>query len=113
MNEQPGIKVTEVRLVQLRLIEDVGTLEPAWDVGGSLTFRRGGTSIIEVHTDQGIVGIGPAMDPQHLPTVKSLLVGRDPFDVEQYEATLRYYVEGRSGCSSLAKQPNEDERDRQ
>ena len=81
MNDHPRTKITDVRLVQLRLIEDIGTLEPAWDVGGNLTFRRGGTSIMEVHTDQGIAGIGPAMDLQHLPTVKSLLVGKAPFDV--------------------------------
>ena len=51
MIDHPRTKITDVRSVQLRLIEDIGTLEPAWDVGGTLTFRRGGTSIIEVHTD--------------------------------------------------------------
>ena len=34
------------------------------------------------------------MDPQHLLIVRSLLVGKDPFDVEKHAGTLRYYVDG-------------------
>ena len=94
MNEPSRIRITDVKVVNLRVVEDVGALDPAWPVVSTMNFRRGGGAIVQVHTDQGIVGIGPAMDPRHLPAVKAHLVGKDPFDVEEHAAALRFYAYG-------------------
>jgi L-alanine-DL-glutamate epimerase-like enolase superfamily enzyme len=75
----------------LKTVREAGSLEPAWDPGGRITFRVGGGNYLEVHTDQGLVGIGPAIDVSMLPTVNEQLAGRDPFDVEALAARLQYY----------------------
>jgi L-alanine-DL-glutamate epimerase-like enolase superfamily enzyme len=89
-------KVTDVRLLSLKTAAEVGSLEPAWDPGRQMTFRIGGGKYLEIHTDQGLVGIGPAIDGKLLPCVAEQLVGNDPFDIEQHAARLRYYAGGRS-----------------
>ena len=94
MSDNPRLKITDVKIVNLRAIEEIGEIEPAWDPGGRMQFRRGGGSYTEVHTDQGLVGIGPRTDPSLLLRAKTHLLGKDPFDTEQHTATLRYYAEG-------------------
>ncbi len=94
MSERPRMKITDVKVVQLRLVREVGELEPAWNPGGRMAFRIGGGSFVEIHTDQGLVGIGPGLDPQFLPAVRAQLVGKDPFDTERHSAALQYYVLG-------------------
>lgn len=89
------LRVTHVRLVPLKTVREAGSLEPAWDPGGRMTFRTGGGSYLEIHTNQGLVGIGPAMDASLLPIVNEQLAGKDPFDVEAHAARLQYYVRGR------------------
>jgi L-alanine-DL-glutamate epimerase-like enolase superfamily enzyme len=89
-----NLKITDIRLVTLRIVREVGKLEPAWDLGGQMTMTIGGGSFVEVHTDAGLVGIGPGCDPGLLPAIKSRLLGADPFAVEQHAATLRYYASG-------------------
>jgi D-galactarolactone cycloisomerase len=59
-----------------------------------MTFRVGGGSYLEVHTDQGPVGIGPALDESLLPIVNEQLAGRDPFDIEAHAGRLEYYSRG-------------------
>ena len=88
------LTITEVKLVRLKTVKEIGTLEPAWDLGGRMNIVVGGGAFTEVHTDQGIVGIGPAVDPGLLPALKAHLVGKDPFETEQHMATLRYYASG-------------------
>ena len=83
-------KITEVRNVRLKLVRELGTLEPAWTPGSTLNFRVGGGGFLEIRTDQGLVGIGPAIDPILVPLVQKALVGKDPFDTEQHNALLRY-----------------------
>jgi L-alanine-DL-glutamate epimerase-like enolase superfamily enzyme len=61
-----------------------------------MSFRIGGGAYLEVHTDQGLVGIGPAVDASLLPTVNEQLAGRDPLDVEAHADRLEYYGRGRS-----------------
>jgi D-galactarolactone cycloisomerase len=91
----PGqLRITEIRVVRLRKVRDVGTLEPAWDPGGRMAFAVGGGSYVEVRTDQGIAGIGPGMDPALLPAVKAQLEGKDPFEIERLHERLRYYAAG-------------------
>jgi D-galactarolactone cycloisomerase len=90
-----GLRITHARLVPLKTVREEGSLEPAWDPGGRMTFRIGGGNYLEIHTDEGLVGIGPAMDPSLLPIVNEQLAGKNPFDVEAHAARLQYYGRGR------------------
>ncbi|GIV78135.1 mandelate racemase/muconate lactonizing enzyme family protein [Litorilinea aerophila] len=94
MQSSSRIKITDIRLVRLRTVQEVGVLEPAWNPGGQMPFTVGGGSYVEIHTDSGLVGIGPGLDPALLPAVKAQLVGQDPFDTERHLAALRYYATG-------------------
>ena len=100
------VKIAGVRVVPLRSIREVGSLEPAWNPGGKMLFTEGGGSYTEIATDQGLVGIGPGISPELLPAVKEQLVGKDPFDIELHAARLRYYARGGpyrgSGCVDVA-----------
>lgn len=92
---RPGrMKITDVRVVRLRTVREVGAIEPAWNPGGEMRVTVGGGSYTEVRTDQGLTGIGPGMAEDLLPAVKAQLVGKDPFDIEQHAARLRYYARG-------------------
>src|SRR4051812_1256720 len=53
------IKITDVRLQRLRLEKDWGTYEDY--VGAARGGRTGGGAIVEIHTDQGLIGIGPGI----------------------------------------------------
>jgi D-galactarolactone cycloisomerase len=88
------MKITQVRNVRLKLVKELGTLEPAWWPGSTLSFRVGGGAFLEIRTDQGLVGIGPAIDPTLVSLVQGALVGKDPFDTEQHNALLRYLGAG-------------------
>lgn len=87
-------RITDVRLLQLRAIEQVGALEPAWDLGGRIVFTKGGGFVTEIHTNEGVIGLGPGFPPNLLGVVRRVLIGADPFDVEQHAAALRYYALG-------------------
>jgi D-galactarolactone cycloisomerase len=84
------MKITEVRVVRLKLVQELGSLEPAWTPGRTFNFQVGGGGFLEVRTDQGLVGIGPAIDTAFVPLVQKALIGSDPFDTEQHSARLRY-----------------------
>lgn len=86
--------ITDIKLLTLKVIEDMGALEPAWNPGGEMRMQRGGGSVVEIHTDQGIMGIGPGVAVELLPALKRHLVGKDPFDTEQHLKVLRYYAGG-------------------
>jgi D-galactarolactone cycloisomerase len=103
LERRPRLRITHVRLVPLKTVREAGSLEPAWDAGGRMTFRVGGGAYLEVHTDQGPVGIGPALDKSLLPIVNEQLAGRDPFDIEAHVARLEYYSRGhaRRGSASV------------
>ncbi len=88
------LKITDIRLIRLRTIEEVGSLEPAWDKGGQIHYTRGGGDFVEVHTDAGIVGIGPGADERVVEAARAHLIGQDPFDTERHVGTLRYYARG-------------------
>lgn len=88
------IKITSLRVRRLKVIRETGALNPAWNPGATVSFRVGGGSFIEIHTDQGLVGIGPAIDPALIPAFEAKLVGRDPFATEDLMALLRYDAAG-------------------
>ena len=79
-------RITDVRLRSVRLEREVGTY-PDW-VGGTRRTNVGGGAILEIHTDQGVTGIGPELGEDLLPRVRSILVGQDPFDVNRLAAEL-------------------------
>jgi L-alanine-DL-glutamate epimerase-like enolase superfamily enzyme len=93
---QPRVRITDVRVVPLKLVKTVGEVEPAWNPGTKTVIRIGGGNIVEVLTDAGVTGIGPGIDPALLPAVKAQLIGKDPFDTEQHASRLRYYAQGAS-----------------
>jgi D-galactarolactone cycloisomerase len=88
------LKITGIRIVNLKVLRETGKMEAAWDPGTVTTWRIGGGSIVEIQTDQGLSGIGPGIDPGVLEAAKSQLVGKDPFSVEQLAGPLRYYAGG-------------------
>jgi L-alanine-DL-glutamate epimerase-like enolase superfamily enzyme len=59
----------------------------------------GGGSYIEIHCDQGLIGLGPQMESAMLQRAKTLLVGKNPFDIQGLAGPLRYYVGGRAVSS--------------
>ncbi len=82
------IKVTDVKIQRLKVIKDLGVIDGwagPWDRNRVIV---GGGTFIEVHTDQGLVGIGPAIDPVQLPRIKHDLIGRDPFDLQRIVGDL-------------------------
>lgn len=88
------LKITEVRSVPLRTVETAGTMTPAWSPDRDMTVKVGGGAFVEIRTDQGLAGIGPAVSEVFLPAVREYLIGKDPFDVERHAHALRYYVRG-------------------
>ena len=88
------LKITGIRIVNLKVVRETGKMEAAWNPGTVTTWRVGGGSVIEIQTDQGLSGIGPGIDPAGLEASKAQLVGRDPFSIEQLAGPLRYYVGG-------------------
>ena len=105
MPDKNYISITDVEIVPLKELEVMGNIEPAWDKGGSLRFTRGGGTVTMVHTNQGITGIGPGpreINDSQNKRVNEIVVGEDPFRVEQIYEKLKYYVfttpyEGTSG----------------
>jgi L-alanine-DL-glutamate epimerase-like enolase superfamily enzyme len=87
------LRITDLRLQRIRLEKDWGTYEDY--VGGRRGGRTGGGAIVEIYTDQGVIGIGPAVTPAALEPIKTYLAGKDPFDVNRHMAML--YGGGREG----------------
>jgi hypothetical protein len=80
------VKITNVRLVQLKVIKDLGSY-PDW-VGNPRRVRIGGGAFTEIATDQGVTGIGPEFPPEMLPAIKDSLMGADPFDMDIHAERL-------------------------
>jgi L-alanine-DL-glutamate epimerase-like enolase superfamily enzyme len=101
LRSAPRLKITDIRAVRLKAGRETGKMVAAWNPGTVTTHRIGGGSVIEVHTDQGLTGIGPSIDTGALEAGKALLIGKDPFDIEQLAGPLRYYVGSPRTVSSL------------
>ena len=94
MSEKPRLRITDVRRVPFKKYQTIGEMEPAWDPGRIRPHDFGAESFVEVHTDQGLTGIGPSVDAKLIPDVKEYLLGEDPFDIERHAHVLRYYAWG-------------------
>ena len=91
------LKITDIRVVNLRVVKHIGEVS---DTSRKQPLKRsydiGGGSVIEIHTDQGLVGIGPGsgagigggISPGMINTAKVLLVGKDPFDIQNHAFAL-------------------------
>lgn len=88
------LKITGLKLAKLKLIRERGSLPAAWNPGAMVNFRVGGGSYLELRTDQGLIGIGPGIDPSLVSGFEAKLIGKDPFDTEQLMAFLRYDAAG-------------------
>lgn len=93
MPDNPRLKITDVKSISLRTVKTIGKIKPAWDPR-VWSAQIGGGSFVEVHTDQGLTGIGSAVDPKLIPAVKEHLLGKDPFDIEEHAHVLRYFAWG-------------------
>jgi len=87
------IKIADVRLQRLRVEKEWGSYEDY--IGARRSGRTGGGAITEIHTDQGLIGIGPGVNPAAVQPLKEFLAGKDPFDINRHLATL--YAGGREG----------------
>ena len=84
--ERENIKITDIEVLPLSYVDPKGDL---WRTGKYQVWKTDG-AITQVFTDQGIVGIGegsPYEGPDYIKqyteeTIKPLLVGMNPFDVE-------------------------------
>jgi L-alanine-DL-glutamate epimerase-like enolase superfamily enzyme len=103
----PGpLRITDIRLIRLREIREVGWMEPAWSPGSRVRYAVGGGAVVEILTDQGISGIGPDVPESYLPAVREMLAGQDPFDTERLNHKLARYARGSAyrgmGCLDVA-----------
>jgi L-alanine-DL-glutamate epimerase-like enolase superfamily enzyme len=98
------IKITDIRLLRLKVIKDLGPFVGFMGPWDTSTVRVGGGSALEIHTDQGLVGIGPAVDPVQLPALRSQLIGEDPFNLQILIANLREQT-GLGVARRLASRP--------
>ena len=89
------IKITDVKRFRTRVVRETGTIIN-W-VGIPNAQRVGGTSFIEIHTDQGLIGLGPTVNEDEVAGLKKKLVGREPFDIERLAAELRAGSNGGGG----------------
>ena len=80
------MKITDLRIVPLRVERQLGTLIDF--VGNTRSYQLGGGNYIEVHTDQGLIGIGPGIQEDDLARFKRLVVGQDPFNIEVLASRL-------------------------
>ena len=90
LGSAPRLKITDIRIVNLKSGRETGKMEAAWNPGTLTTHRIGGGSVIEVHTDQGLSGSGPAIDSAALESGKTQLIGRTRSESEQRAGPLRY-----------------------
>ncbi len=80
------MKITDVRVRTFDLPHQERPFHPTWQPAASRSHRM---SIVEVHTDEGITGIGAGGVLTRLNTTAGLFVGRDPFAIEQHVEMLK------------------------
>jgi L-alanine-DL-glutamate epimerase-like enolase superfamily enzyme len=81
-----NIKITDIKVTPLSYVHEEG---PLWGVGSYIVWKAD-AGLIEVFTDQGMVGIGegsPYSEPDKIKEyierrVKPYIIGKNPFDVD-------------------------------
>jgi|TARA_B110000495_G_scaffold202863_1_gene224310 D-galactarolactone cycloisomerase len=84
------MKIKDLRLSKLKLIEHLGEVEPAWSPGTKVKSNIGGGSFVEIELDNGEIGIGPSCDENILNDAKNYLIGKSPIDVISHFKFLIY-----------------------
>ena len=92
------MKITDLRIVPLRVERQLGSLVDY--NGNTRKYQLGGGNFVEVHTDQGLIGVGPGLDEADRERFKNLIVGQDPFNIEYLASHLIY--NGRTGVRGAA-----------
>jgi L-alanine-DL-glutamate epimerase-like enolase superfamily enzyme len=82
------MKITDLRIIPLRIERQLGSLVDY--NGNTRSYQLGGGNFVEVHTDQGVVGIGPAVNEADRERFKNIVVGQDPFNIEAIASRLIY-----------------------
>jgi L-alanine-DL-glutamate epimerase-like enolase superfamily enzyme len=83
------VKISDIEAYDLVIPYDVA-LQPAWAPGTLVNSRD--MTLVLVHTDSGIVGYGAGNGHQTekiLKSVKPLLIGQSPFDIQKYIRILK------------------------
>ena len=103
----PGvqIRITDIKIVRMKVVKELGSFTGFMGPWDTAIVRVGGGTVIEVHTDQGLVGLGPSVDPVQIPSLKSQLVGEDPFNLQFLVANMRE-VTGMGTARRLAARPS-------
>jgi L-alanine-DL-glutamate epimerase-like enolase superfamily enzyme len=86
------MKITDVRLRTFDCPHPDHVFHPTWQPMASRSHR---VSVVEVHTDEGITGIGSGGVLTRLNTTAGLFVGRDPLAIEQHVemlTTVAYFM---------------------
>jgi hypothetical protein len=65
-------KITDIKLARVKVVRELGVLDNTNFIPGMRpTYRVGGGTIVQVVTDQGLVGFGPGVEPPVLEQGKS------------------------------------------
>jgi len=80
------MKITNVRTRVFDLPHPDHVFHPTWQTIASRSHRM---TVVEVHTDEGITGIGSGGVLTRLNTAAGLFTGKDPLAIEQHVETLR------------------------
>jgi D-galactarolactone cycloisomerase len=86
------MKITDVRTRTFDLPHAEQPFHPTWQPAASRSHRL---TVVEVHTDEGITGIGSGGVLTRLNTTAGLFVGRDPLAIEQHVemlSTIAYFM---------------------
>ena len=86
------MKITDVRVRTFVLPHEEHSFHPTWQPAPSPSHRL---TLVEVHTDEGITGIGSGGLLTRLGTTAGFFVGRDPLAIEQHVqmlSTLAYFL---------------------
>ena len=79
------MKITEVRVRQFEMPLE-RPFHPTWEPFPHVKSR---TTVVEIHTDEGITGIGSGGVPVRWDAAARFLVGQDPFLIDQHYYNLR------------------------
>jgi L-alanine-DL-glutamate epimerase-like enolase superfamily enzyme len=81
------MKIDRVEIQELRGVPAARPLQTAWAPG--TTMRAGGSIVIRVYSDDGLVGIGAGGSADAVRSVGAGLVGQDPFATERHARLWR------------------------
>jgi L-alanine-DL-glutamate epimerase-like enolase superfamily enzyme len=79
------MKITDVRVRQFEM-PMAKPFHPTWEPFPIVTSR---TTVVEIHTDEGITGVGSGGVPLKWEVTARFLVGQDPFNLDQHIYNLR------------------------